>query len=462
MKRPTQTNSIISKYVIVAIKIIFDSLAYYCAVFIAVATYNSDIFGLSQSVWDNNALFIVFGQIVFLSVVWNSGSYRDFFDYARLSEMTRVLKASFQMLVLIVVLIFLFKLIVPRLLIVFFAISIIILPPLSRLFLCSLLKRYFSYPPKRKALVYGVGEIGKSFIKTLRQSNTTVDVVGFIDDDPELVKTELNPFPILGTLDDLDRLVVQFSIERIIVAVRHLSHKKMESLKVRAKQLKVNLSYVPRLEFLVQSPVKMRDFAGITLEPGVWHRNTPFYNSLKRVLDIIISTVVLVLFMPFFPIVLLLIKFETPGPVIFKHKRSGINGKHFTIYKLRTMYIDTDRYTHCPNSSDDVRITKVGKWLRKLSIDEIPQFYNVLKGNMSVVGPRPEMPFIVDEYNDIEKQRLSVKPGITGLWQISPTRNSEISHNLEYDFYYIENRSVALDIVIMFMTIFWVFRGHTH
>ena len=125
------------------------------------------------------------------------------------------------------------------------------------------------------------------------------------------------------------------------------------------------------------------------------------------------------------------------------------------------MYIDTPKYAHCPVSASDPRITKIGKWLRKTSLDELPQIINILKGDMSVVGPRREMPFIVEKYNSIEKNRLLVKPGLTGLWQVSPHRNAEINHNLEYDFYYIENQNLVLDLVIIIMTAVFAVRGIT-
>ena len=126
------------------------------------------------------------------------------------------------------------------------------------------------------------------------------------------------------------------------------------------------------------------------------------------------------------------------------------------------MKIDTPKYANCPTGQSDPRVTKIGKWLRKTSIDELPQILNIFKGDMSLVGPRPEMPFIVDDYNVMERKRLLVKPGLTGLWQVSPYRNSEINHNLEYDFYYIENQSFILDFVILVMTVYFVIRGITH
>tara|TARA_B100000959_G_scaffold29989_1_gene28750 strand:- start:211 stop:591 length:381 start_codon:yes stop_codon:yes gene_type:complete len=122
----------------------------------------------------------------------------------------------------------------------------------------------------------------------------------------------------------------------------------------------------------------------------------------------------------------------------------------------------TNKYAHCPTTSEDKRITPVGKILRKLSIDELPQLLNVIIGNMSLVGPRPEMPFIVEQYEDFEKRRLLVKPGITGLWQVSSARTAEIHDNPEYDLHYIENRGLSLDFLIMVYTLLFVFKGLTN
>ena len=136
--------------------------------------------------------------------------------------------------------------------------------------------------------------------------------------------------------------------------------------------------------------------------------------------------------------------------------------KKFSLYKFRSMFMDSPKYAHCPVDSRDPRITKTGSWLRKTSLDELPQLLNVFKGEMSMVGPRPEMKFIVDEYSSIEKKRLLIKPGLTGLWQVSPHRNAEINHNLEYDFYYIENQSLVLDIVILILTTIFAVKGTTN
>jgi lipopolysaccharide/colanic/teichoic acid biosynthesis glycosyltransferase len=129
------------------------------------------------------------------------------------------------------------------------------------------------------------------------------------------------------------------------------------------------------------------------------------------------------------------------------------------MYKLRTMYVDTPVQMLTPDSADDPRITRVGRFLRRTSLDELPQLLNVLKGNMSLIGPRPEMPFIVETYTEYQRHRLTVLPGITGLWQISGDRALQIHENLEYDLYYIANRSLSLDLAILFQTAFSVIRG---
>ena len=190
--------------------------------------------------------------------------------------------------------------------------------------------------------------------------------------------------------------------------------------------------------------------------------NSFFYSTGKRIVDIAFSGIGILVISPFWLIIPLLIKKEDGGPALFSQERVGLNGKKFKIYKFRSMKIDTPKYANCPTWQSDPRVTKIGKWLRKTSIDELPQLINIFKGDMSLVGPRPEMPFIVDDYNVMERKRLLVKPGLTGLWQVSPYRNYEINHNLEYDFYYIENQSFILDFVILVMTVYFVIRGITH
>ena len=140
------------------------------------------------------------------------------------------------------------------------------------------------------------------------------------------------------------------------------------------------------------------------------------------------------------------------GSACFAQTRIGLHGRPFTCYKLRTLSEDADPYTVAPQTGEDPRITSLGRWLRRSSLDELPQLWNVLRGEMSLVGPRPEMPFIVDRYDEWQRRRLTVKPGLTGLWQILGRKDLPMHANLQYDFYYIRNRGVALDLSILLRT----------
>jgi lipopolysaccharide/colanic/teichoic acid biosynthesis glycosyltransferase len=154
-----------------------------------------------------------------------------------------------------------------------------------------------------------------------------------------------------------------------------------------------------------------------------------------------------------------MVKLDSHGPIFFKQQRVGRDGKIFWLYKFRSMHVDAPKYTFSPTDSRDTRITRAGRFLRKTSMDELPQLINVAKGEMSLVGPRPEMPFIVAKYNAQQRLRLSVLPGLTGLWQLSADRAFLIHENIQYDLYYIRNRSLFMDVAILLHTAFFAMNG---
>lgn len=181
--------------------------------------------------------------------------------------------------------------------------------------------------------------------------------------------------------------------------------------------------------------------------------------AIKRSCDIVGSLVLLTVLSPLFLLIPILIKLDSPGSILFRHHRVGKDGKAFLLWKFRSMKVDVPKYAVSPQSAADSRLTRIGRLIRRLSIDEIPQLINVLKGEMSLVGPRPEMPFIVDSYRPIEYGRFVVRPGITGLWQISPARAFPIHENLQYDFHYIQNQNWVFDCAIILRTISAVIDG---
>jgi undecaprenyl phosphate N,N'-diacetylbacillosamine 1-phosphate transferase len=181
------------------------------------------------------------------------------------------------------------------------------------------------------------------------------------------------------------------------------------------------------------------------------------YQWIKRVADIVIAAVAVVILCPLLFIIWLAIRLSSPGAAVFKQERAGKNGAGFTFYKFRTMRTDVDPFGPSPKSGEDARITKVGRFLREYSLDELPQFVNVLKGDMSIVGPRPLYLSQMAEWNDRQKRRLLVKPGLTGLAQISGRGELTIEEKLDLDVRYVDSVSLGLDIKIFFITVAQVF-----
>jgi len=184
----------------------------------------------------------------------------------------------------------------------------------------------------------------------------------------------------------------------------------------------------------------------------------PILGLAKRTIDIVFSSIILITLFPLYVIVAIAIKLDSPGPAVLGQKRIGKDGTPITIYKFRTMKSSTIAYDYSPTNSKDKRVTKIGRFLREAGIDELPQFLNVLRGEMSIVGPRPEMEFIVKSYNDLERTRLLVKPGITGLWQIKASRKRLIHEDIQFDLIYLRNFSILLDISIMTETAWLMIR----
>lgn len=185
---------------------------------------------------------------------------------------------------------------------------------------------------------------------------------------------------------------------------------------------------------------------------------------LERIFDVVLSTIIIVILSPLLLFISILIKLDSKGAIIFKQKRIGKNEKEFIIYKFRTMVKNAEKKgTKYRVTKNDERITKVGDFLRKTSLDELPQLFNVLLGDMSLVGPRPTLDFIINEYNEYQKKRLEVKPGMTGLAQINGRQSLSWEEKIEYDIKYVENQSIWLDIKIIFKTFFVLFNfSETH
>lgn len=282
-------------------------------------------------------------------------------------------------------------------------------------------------------------------------------VVGLIDESGTAEEKDIAGHPVLGTLEDLRRIAREFSVQEIFIAAPGLGHTRMLSLVLECEDLGITFRVVTNLfEVLTAgSPLDLvDDLPVVRLGRQKAHA---LYEPLKRLMDIGGVVASLLLVGPLMLWCARRIRKESSGPALFVQDRVGRDGRIFKLYKFRTMFADADPYALAPQDKLDSRITPFGRWLRATSIDELPQILNVSRGEMSWVGPRPEMPFIVDTYDEWQRRRLTVKPGITGMWQILGRKDLPLHENLQYDFYYIRNRSLALDLSIIIRTIGAVF-----
>jgi exopolysaccharide biosynthesis polyprenyl glycosylphosphotransferase len=310
-------------------------------------------------------------------------------------------------------------------------------------------------------LIVGAGEMGKAVTQKLLQLKDLGFVVkGILDDNLDVGKeiSSEGRIKILGPIKDLELILEREQISDVYVALDLNNYSQiLETLKVVNKYA-VNVRLVPDLFQLLTLKAKLEDLDGFPVisidEPPL--RGMMLF--LKRGMDVCASVVLLILLSPFFLLMGILIKLTTKGPVFYHQERMEMDGKKFIMHKFRTMVLDAEAQSGpvmcTPN---DPRITKIGRFLRRFSIDEFPQLYNVLKGEMSLVGPRPERPVFVEEFKEkIPKYMLrhKVKSGVTGWAQVHGLRQgTPIDKRLEYDFYYIQNWSFALDLKILWKTL---------
>jgi len=440
--------------------IIIDTISYLISVIISFLFYSIPfLVALGELNW----ILIVGGGIFYILCVYNYNGYKENIEFSQLNQISALLKASLLTIVIAILTLFIFSFNIPEFLTlssrVAFVLSLIVTPIFFRQLFHGVLKAQVI---KENIIIYGAGEIGLAFTKSIQnKNNDRFNLIGFIDDQNK-EESNVMGIPILGNMGDIDSICNSKGIDRLIVTIRYISEEKLIILEKKANALNIKINYLPHIESFVGNPGKLKEFSGLPMITRNVQPQSFFYSTGKRIVDIAFAGIGILVISPFWLIIPLLIKKEDGGPALFSQERVGLNGKKFKIYKFRSMKIDAPKYANCPTVHSDPRITKIGKWLRKTSLDELPQILNIINGDMSLVGPRPEMPFKVDEYNIIERKRLLVKPGLTGLWQVSPYRNSEINHNLEYDFYYIENQSFILDFVILVMTVYFVIRGITH
>ncbi|MDX9753842.1 MAG: sugar transferase [bacterium] len=319
-------------------------------------------------------------------------------------------------------------------------------------------RRRWAYDITR-ILIVGAGELGESVQSDIREySRLGHAVVGMVDDSIEVPKPGSL---ILGKIDDLSHLVEQENIDEIIVTSRKANRQELLSIlsKCHATNCKVRL--LPELYEVTIGEVEIEQVAGIpliTTSPKSFNEVNLFF---KRGMDIICSLFALVVLAFILPVIAIAIKSSSHGPVFYKQRRVGLHGVVFSLYKFRTMHVNAESGSGPVLSwNDDPRVHNTGRFLRRWHLDELPQFWNVLKGEMSIVGPRPERPHFAEKYYKkipAYRMREAVRPGMTGLAQIHGFYSSPVQHKLRYDLAYITAMSVLLDIKIIFLTMRRIF-----
>ena len=319
----------------------------------------------------------------------------------------------------------------------------------------------------RNVLVYGAGLTGRRvFSAVVRSPKLGLNPLAIIDDNERLVgkevyddgyKHERSARVIAGPLTR--SVIREWGINLVVVAIPSMSKKRFKEITDEAFAAGANVAFVPQLAYSSELTTDYVDIDGVLIASLDLPVRNRMYETAKRIFDFSVAFVLLLMTLPVWAVLAALIRWDSKGPAFFRQERVGRAGKQFDLYKFRTMRVDVPRFGLHPAFANDPRVTHVGRWLRRTSLDELPQLINILKGDMSLVGPRPEMPFIVERYNARHRQRLQVIPGLTGLWQLSADRSFLIHENIQYDLYYIRNRNFFMDLAILLHTAVFAMKG---
>ncbi|MCK5687047.1 sugar transferase [bacterium] len=412
-------------------------------------------------------VIFLYGTVIILFCFFYFRLYSFTRNAGKLDEIAHVVQAVTFANVLIIAITFFYRNIsVSRLVIINSYILTVIFLSLfrfsRRLFVEWLRLRGFGV---RNVLIYGAGDGGKLVKHHLEfHSEMGYNLVGFLDDSKSMNGKEVDNKPVFGNLTNLSGVVVKKNIHDVIIAIPSAPRDKILKAVMKCEKAGVNYFILPNVYDFMTSQISINRMGTVPLMKVELEAKKSVQYIVKRTFDYIFGLFCAILFLPVYLIVAMLIKLESKGPILFSQIRIGKNGKAFKFYKFRTMINDAEKLKarlHKHNEvdgpifkmKDDPRITKLGKILRKFSIDELPQIFNVLKGDMSFVGPRPPVPEEVKKYEGWQKTRLSVMPGITGLWQVSGRSTLTFEQMVRLDLFYIENWSFWMDFKILISTI---------
>ena len=313
----------------------------------------------------------------------------------------------------------------------------------------------------RRVLLIGAGHVGRMVMRTVAaRPDYGYKLVGFLDDNPAKSSTDIGRFKALGPVDHAKEVIEQNRIERVIICLPWQAHRTIQRLLRDCEQLGIHAYVVPDLFQLTKNQMQVEDLNGVPLLTTRDISIQGWNLVIKRTFDLVIGLVAGIVALPILLLLALAIRLDSPGPILYSQVRVGKNEKTFRVYKFRSMVSNAEALqpeVQELNEStgplfkirNDPRLTRVGRFIRRYSLDELPQIYNVLRGEMSLVGPRPNLPSEVAAYQEWMKKRLSVSPGITGLWQVSGRSDLTFDEMVLLDIFYVENWSLGMDLSIL-------------
>ncbi len=322
-----------------------------------------------------------------------------------------------------------------------------------------------------RVLIVGAGEVGRTVMRNIvAQPGLGYQIIGFVDDDPEKGGTDIGRFRAMGETANLPRLVQDWAVDEVILTLPWMYHRKIVSIMAQCERHKVRVRIVPDMFQMSLSRLHTVDLGGVPLIGVQEIEISSGKLLLKRVMDVAIALLGLVFLFPLLLLIALTIRLDSKGPVIFRQVRVGKGERLFSMFKFRSMRENAEEEQEKLMDQNeasgplfkirnDPRVTRVGRFLRRTSLDELPQFLNVLLGQMSLVGPRPAPLSEVQQYQPWHKRRLEVSPGLTGLWQVSGRSELTFDEMVLLDLYYIENWSPGLDVQIILRTVPQFFFG---
>ncbi|MCK9209501.1 MAG: sugar transferase [Ignavibacteriaceae bacterium] len=464
-------NKLTEKYLILLADFLSINLAWIVFFHFRVSTGIFDLLVMPEFLFP--MLVVYFYWLLIFSFV---GMYRTWFALSRFDEISTLFKANFVGIFLLYFLI-LFDDYThgvsseSRFLIFFYWGFFFLFVSTGRLAIRSFQRRLLiNGVGRRNALLVGFNKNANEIHdEIINHPALGIDVVGYITIDAENFQKKYKNINVLGNVADIPQKIDELHIQEIIIVLMKFSEELLIEIIGKCENKNVGLKIAPDLYNILSGQARTMQLYGfplIDINPQlmpVWEA------KVKRFLDLIFAFTILFFTSPIILLTSLAIKFDSKGPVLFKQERCGINGKIFNIYKFRSMRQDAEKHTGPVwSTKDDPRITRVGKFVRKVRIDELPQIINILKGEMSLVGPRPERPFFVEKLSleiPYYKRRLKVRPGITGWAQVKHKYDEsveDVKEKLKYDLFYIENMSLRMDFKIMFRTVFVMLFGKGH